>query len=155
MIVEGTYTFKGPREAVWELLQDPDVLGKAMPGAQKLTRSSDDHFEGVMKVSVGPMSAAEFTMTVDLVDKHPPERFAMRIDSKGGLGFARGTAQVTLVEAPGNETTMTYRSEMQIGGRIAAVGQRIIDSAARMMAEKGLEALQRELNRRLAEGGGR
>ncbi len=155
MIVEGTYTFKGPRETVWALLQDPDVLGKAMPGAQRLTRTSEDHFEGVMKVSVGPMSAAEFQMTVDLVDKVAPERFTMRIDSKGALGFAHGTAHVTLAEAPSNETTMTYRSEMQIGGRIAGVGQRIIDSAARMMTEKGLHALQRELETRLSGGGGR
>jgi uncharacterized protein len=155
MIVEGTFTFKGPRETVWQLLQDPDVLGKAMPGARTLTRTAEDHFEGVMKVSVGPMTAAEFQMTVDLEDKVAPERFTMRIDSKGALGFARGTAHVTLAEAPGNETTMTYRSEMQIGGRIAGVGQRIIDSAARMMTEKGLEALQRELRGRLHEGGGR
>lgn len=155
MIVEGTFTFKGPRETVWELLQDPDVLGKAMPGARKLTRTAEDHFEGVMKVSVGPMTAAEFQMTVDLEDKVAPERFTMRIDSKGALGFARGTARVTLAEAPGNETAMTYRSEMEIGGRIAGVGQRIIDSAARMMTEKGLEALQRELHGRLAGGGGR
>lgn len=155
MIVEGTFTFKGPRDEVWALLQDPDVIGKAMPGAQKLTRTGEDRFEGVMKVSVGPMSAAEFRMTVELADKHPPERFTMRIDAKGGLGFARGTAQVTLAEASASETTMTYRSEMQIGGRIAAVGQRILDSAARMMTEKGLEALQRELDGRLAGGGGR
>jgi carbon monoxide dehydrogenase subunit G len=155
MIVEGTYTFKGRRETVWELLQDPDVLGKAMPGAQKLTCTSEDHFEGVMKVSVGPMSAAEFQVAVAVVDKVVPERFTMQIDSKGALGFARGTAHVTLAEAALNETTMTYRSEMQVGGRIAGVGQRIIDSAARMMTEKGLHALQRELDARLAEGGGR
>jgi carbon monoxide dehydrogenase subunit G len=155
MIVEGTHTFRGPRETVWDLLQDPDVLGKAMPGAQKLTRTSEDHFEGVMKVSVGPMSAAVFQVTVDLVDKVVPERFTMQIDSKGTLGFARGTAHVMLAEAALNQTTMTYWSEMQIGGRIAGVGQRIIDKAARMMTEKGLDALQRELDARLAEGAGR
>jgi len=155
MIVEGTYTFKAPREAVWDLLQNPDVLGTAMPGAPRLVRTGEDHFEGVMKVSVGFMSTGEVQMTVDLEDKVAPERFAMRIDGTGALGFARGTAQVTLAEAPDNQTTMTYRSDMQVGGRIAAVGQRIIDSAVRKMTEKGLEALQRELDTRLAGGGGR
>ncbi|MFP5379118.1 MAG: CoxG family protein [Vicinamibacteria bacterium] len=154
MIVEGTYTFKGPRATVWDLLQDPEVLVKAMPGAERLTRVGDDRFEGVMKVSVGPMSAAEFQMAVELVDKIAPERFGMRIDAKGGLGFARGTAEVTLTEPRAGETTMTYRSEMQIGGRIAAVGQRILDSAARMMTERGLQALQAELQARLGAGGG-
>ena len=154
MIVEGTFAFKGPRETVWDLLQDPDVLVKAMPGAERLVRAGEDRFEGVMKVSVGPMSAAEFQMTVELVDKAAPERFGMRIDAKGGLGFARGTADVVLTASAPGETTMTYRSDMQIGGRIAAVGQRILDSAARMMTERGLQALQAELAARLGGGGG-
>jgi carbon monoxide dehydrogenase subunit G len=155
MIVEGTFTFAGPRALVWDLLQDPDVLGQAMPGVERLTRVGGDRFEGVMKVSVGPVSAAEFQVTVDLEDKAPPERFAMRIDGKGRLGFARGTAHVALAESAPAETTMSYRSELQVGGRVAAVGQRILDSAARMMTEKGLQSLQRALDARLAEGDGR
>ncbi len=152
MTLEGTFTFDGPRETVWELLQDPQVLAKAMPGAQELKQTADDRFEGVMKVSIGPMNAAEFRLSVQLSDKQPPERFTMHIDSKGTLGFARGTAQVTL-DAPGSrETVMRYRSDLQIGGRIAAVGQRLLESAARMMTQKGLDALQRELAARLPGG---
>jgi carbon monoxide dehydrogenase subunit G len=148
--VEGTYTFRGPRTVVWELLQDPDVLAQAMPGAQRLVRTAEDRYEGVMKVGIGPVTAAEFSLAVTLGDKVPPERFTMSIDSKGSLGFTRGTAHVELTDAPDGGTMMRYRSDLQIGGRIAAVGQRMVDTAARMMTQKGLEALQRALETRLA-----
>ena len=154
MKLEGTYSFRGPREAVWELLQDPDVLMKALPGAERLTRAGEDTFEGVMKVGLGPVTAAAFALSVTLHDKRPPEHFQMRIDSKGSLGFARGTAVVDLEEGADGGTVMRYASDLQIGGRIAAVGQRVVDSAARMMTQKGLEALQRVLDDRLAQSGG-
>ncbi|MEW6320672.1 MAG: carbon monoxide dehydrogenase subunit G [Acidobacteriota bacterium] len=151
MKVTGTFLFRGPREAVWDLLQDPAVLAKAMPGAERLERTEGDRFEGSMKVSLGPVTAARFTLVVELADKAAPERFAMRIDSQGPLGFTRGKALVELT--PVDEgTMMSYSSDLQIGGRIAAVGQRVIDMAARMMTEKGLESLQKELDARLAGG---
>jgi len=153
MKVQGAFTFRGPRALVWDLLQDPAVLAKAMPGTKRLERTAPDRFEGVMKVSLGPVTAAEFALAVTLRDQLAPERFAMDIDSKGALGFTRGTARVVLEEAENGETTMRYESELQIGGKIAAVGQRILDSAARMMTQKGLDALERELDARLAGGG--
>jgi carbon monoxide dehydrogenase subunit G len=91
---------------------------------------------------------------VTLADKVPPEHFTMHIDSKGGLGFARGTAVVDLADAAEGGTTMTYGSDLQIGGRIVSVGQRVVDTAARSMTEKGLEALQRALDERLADRSG-
>lgn len=150
MKLVGTFEFRGPRALVWDLLQDPDVLVTAMPGAQRLVRVAEDRYEGVMKVGLGPMTAAEFALTVALVDKVAPERFTMTIDSKGTLGFARGTALVELDDVEGQRTGMRYTSEMQIGGRIASVGQRLVETAARSMTNKGLEALQRALDERLA-----
>jgi carbon monoxide dehydrogenase subunit G len=150
MTIEGTFAFRGPRAAVWDLLLDPAVLAAAMPGAKRLERTAEDRYEGVMKVGLGPVTAAEFTLTVSISDKQPLDHFTMAIDSKGSLGFTRGTARVDLADAADGGTTMRYRSELQIGGRIAAVGQRVVDSAARAMTEKGLEALQRALDERLA-----
>ena len=69
MILSGTFTFDGPRARVWEILQDPAVLAKALPGTKSLRQVGDDRFEGTMKVSVGPMSAAEFAVNVELKDK--------------------------------------------------------------------------------------
>jgi carbon monoxide dehydrogenase subunit G len=151
--VAGTFTFRGPRSVVWELLQDPDVLSKALPGTRRLVRTADDRYEGLMKVGLGPLTA-EFSLSVTLADKVPPEHFTMHHDSKGGLGFARGTAVVDLADAAEGGTTMTYGSDLQIGGRIVSVGQRVVDTAARSMTEKGLEALQRALDERLADRSG-
>ena len=101
MILSGTFTFEGPRARVWEILQDPDVLAKALPGTKTLTRVGEDRFQGVMKVSVGPVNAAEFAIDVALKDKVVPETFAMLIDGKGCVGFTRGTATIVLDEQPG------------------------------------------------------
>jgi uncharacterized protein len=150
--LDGTFTFAGPRETVWELLHDPEVLVKAMPGARELKRTGEDQFEGVMKVSIGPMNAAEFRLSVQLSDQQAPERFTMQIDSRGTLGFARGTAHLTLDAPERDVTVLGYRSDLQIGGRIAAVGQRLLESAGRMMTRQGLDALQRELTARLSGG---
>jgi len=149
VILNGTFTFNGPRQKVWDLLQDPDVLAKALPGTERLTLSGPDRYEGVMKVSVGPMTAAKFDVTVALGDKQPPERFTMQIDGKGAVGFARGTASVALQDQADGGTAMEYTSDVQIGGRIASVGQRLIESVSRMMMRQALESLDRELRSRL------
>ena len=149
MNLTGTYTFDGPRPVVWELLQDPVVLAKALPGTERLTLTSEDRFEGVMKVSVGPVTAAKFDVVVMLNDKLPPQRFHMQIEGKGGVGFTRGTASVELAEQPENRTLMTYNSDVQVGGKIASVGQRLIESVGKMMMRQALDALARELRARL------
>ena len=153
MNLNGTFTFKGPRAKVWDLLQDPAVLAKTLPGTERLERTAEDRFDGVMKVSVGPVTAAKFDMTVTLKDKQPPERISMQIDAKGGVGFTRGTATVFLQEQGENETVMQYSSDVQVGGRIAAVGQRLLESVAKMMMKQALDALERELSARLQSDG--
>jgi uncharacterized protein len=149
MILSGTFTFEGPRTRVWEILQDPEVLAKALPGTKTLVKVGDDRYQGVMKVSVGPMSAAEFAINVELRDKIPPESFAMMIDGTGAVGFTKGSATVALEEQPGPVTVMTYTSDVQIGGRIAAVGQRLLESVGKMMTRQALNALNTELKARL------
>jgi carbon monoxide dehydrogenase subunit G len=102
-----------------------------------------------MKVSVGPVTAAKFDVVVTLKDKTAPERFTMQIDGKGGVGFTRGTAQVELTEHPNGGTLMSYTSDVQVGGKIASVGQRLIESVGKMMMRQALDALSRELRARL------
>lgn len=149
MILTGTFTFNGPRDTVWKLLQDPAVLAKALPGTKTLTQTAEDRYQGVMKVSVGPMTATEFAVNVELKDKVAPERFSMHIDGKGSTGFTKGTATIELQEQPGPVTIMNYTSDVQIGGRIAAVGQRLLESVGRMMTKQALDALNKELQARL------
>jgi carbon monoxide dehydrogenase subunit G len=152
MTLAGTFVFAGPRSVVWDLLQDPEVLAKALPGTKTLTRAGVDRFEGVMKVSIGPVTAAEFAVVVTLKDLTPPAHFGMNIDGKGALGFVRGSAAIDLADAEAGGTLMTYASDVQIGGRIAAVGQRLVESVARMMTKQALDALNGELQKRLQAG---
>jgi carbon monoxide dehydrogenase subunit G len=102
-----------------------------------------------MKVSVGPVTAAKFDVNVTLGDKVAPERFTMQIDGKGGVGYTKGTASIALREVGDGRTEMTYTSNVQVGGKIAAVGQRLLESVGRMMMKQALDALQRELQDRL------
>lgn len=152
MTLSGSFTFGGPRAIVWDLLQDPAVLAKALPGTKTLTQASADRYEGTMKISVGPVTAAEFSVSVTLKDLVPPESFVMQIDGKGAVGFTRGSASVDLQEQPDGATLMTYSSDVLVGGRIAAVGQRLIESVAKMMIRQALDALNKELQARLQAG---
>ena len=152
MIVDGTYTFAAPVGRVFDLLLDPDVMAAAMPGAQDLKHVGDGRYEGVIRVGVGPVTAAEFSLVVTLKDVRRPEHYAMDIDSKGRFGFTRGGANVDLSETDGG-TTMRYRADLQVGGKIAGVGQRLLDSISKLMTKQGLDALSREMERRLRGAG--
>ena len=139
MILSGMFTFEGPRS--WDILQDR-TLACAL-----LARNADEgrrgSYQGVMKGSVGTMSAAELAINVELKDKVVPATVAMLIDGKGAVGFTKGTATIALEEQAGPVTVMTYTSDVQIGGKIAAVGQRLLESVGKMMTKQALEALNR------------
>ena len=148
MQLNGEYTFNGPRAAVWDLLQDPDVLKAAMPGAKKLEKTGDDQYEADLQVRVGPVNGV-FATKISLTDKTPPEQYTMLVDSKGSTGFAKGTAVVTLTEQDAETTLMHYEATLQVGGRIASVGQRMIDTVSKSMTRQSLEAMNGALQARL------
>ena len=148
MIIEGEFTFDGPREAVWDLLLDPEILSRALPGSGGLEQTGEHRYEGRMNVGVGPVTAAEFTVSVTLSELEHPERYVMVIDGKGPIGFTKGRADVSLDDVEGG-TAMTYRADLQIGGKIAGVGQRLLDSVSKAMTKQGLAALNKELQLRL------
>jgi uncharacterized protein len=151
MKLDGTFTFGGPQQSVWELLQDPAVLSRSLPGVEQLEASGPDQYRGVMKVSVGPVTAARFNVTVALTDKTEPQHFVMQVDAKGAVGHTRGTAAIDLAPTDGG-TELRYSSTVQVGGTIAAVGQRMLESVGRAMMKQALESLDRELKARLAAG---
>ena len=153
MILDGEFTFRATRSNVWTLLQDPDVMVKAMPGAQRLVSTGDGTYEGTIRIGVGPVTAASWTLTVALHDRAEPASYGMKVESKGPLGFTRGSASVELLDEPGG-TRMKYRADMQIGGKVAGIGQRLLDQVAKMLTKQGLEALSREMEVRLSLAAG-
>ena len=149
MRLEGEYVFDGPREEVWELVRDPDVLVTALPGAQELKQVGENEYEGEMNVRIGPV-AGVFSGRLVVSDEVPPESYTLTVEGKGKPGFAKGTGHVQLIDQGGGTTLMKYEGEMQIGGRLARVGQRLMDTASKSMMRQGLEALNRALQARVA-----
>ncbi len=147
MKLEGEYVFDGSREEVWELVRDPAVLATALPGTQSLNKISETEYEGQMNVQVGPMSGVFFGKIV-ISDETPPESYTLSVDGKGALGFAKGSGQVQLIDQGDDTTLMKYEGEVQIGGRLARVGQRLLDTVSKSMTRQGLESLNKALQAR-------
>ena len=140
MLIESEYLFDAPRERVYAALQDPDILARALPGTGTLERVGERDYAGEMAVTVGPVKAARFEMSVQLVDLVEPESFTMLVAGKGRAGFVDGRADIRL-EDRGAQCLMVYRADLGIGGRVAGVGQRLLDSVGKAMSQRGLKAV--------------
>ena len=153
MKLEGEYVFDGPQENVWELFRDPDALAAALPGAQKIDQVGENEFEGVMDVRVGPVSGV-FSGQIFISDEKPPDSLTLTVEGRGKPGFLKGKGNVNLLGQNGT-TLMNYDGEVQIGGRLASVGQRMLDTASKSMIRQGLESLNMLLQARaMAESEG-
>jgi len=151
MKMAGEYLFDGPREQVWELVRDPEALAGALPGTQSLNQVSENEYEGQMNVRVGPVAGA-CTGRVFISDEVPPESYTLSVEGRGNPGFANGTGQVQLVDQGDGTTLMKYEGELQVGGRLASVGQRLIESVSKSMTRQGLESLNQALQVRMTAG---
>lgn len=135
----GEYTVAGAREDVWQALNDPAVLKRCIDGCRSMTPTGDGEFDAVVGAKVGPVKAT-FTAAIALTDVVPPESYRLEVGVKGGAaGFAKGSAAVTLVESAPGKTTLQYQIEGSIGGKLAQIGSRLVDAAARKMAARFFE----------------
>lgn len=135
MDMTGEYRIPAPRERVWEALNDPEVLKKSIPGCEELNKTSDTELTAKVAAKVGPVSA-KFTGKVTLSDINPPEGYKISGEGQGGVaGFAKGGAEVQL-EEDGSETVLRYKATAQVGGKLAQIGSRLIDSTAKKMANE-------------------
>jgi carbon monoxide dehydrogenase subunit G len=124
-----------PPQAVWEALNDPDVLKDCIPGCETLTRESDTDWRAVIAAKVGPVSA-RFSGKVELADVTPPTGYTLKFEGQGGAaGFANGEAKVTLAPAAENQTELSYVAKAQVGGKLAQIGSRLVDGVAAKMAD--------------------
>jgi len=147
MKLEGTYTFDAPREEVWQALLDPDVLAKTMPGCERLEKTGENEYKGALKIKVGPVQG-QFQGQVKLSDIKELEGYSMQVDGRGAPGFVKGTGQVRL-EAQDSQTIIHYSGDAQVGGRIASVGQRLLDSSARAITRQSLDSLNQQIQARM------
>ena len=134
----GEYRIAATRIEVWHALNDPDVLAQCIDGCQSMEKISDEKFEARVKARVGPVSAT-FSADIQLSDIKAPESYVLTVSAKGGAaGFGKGIARVELTEES-PETLLRYSVEAQVGGKLAQVGSRLIDAAARKMADDFFE----------------
>jgi carbon monoxide dehydrogenase subunit G len=130
----GEYRISAPRSRVWEALNDPEILKQCIPGCEEIEKQSDTEMTAKVVAKVGPVKA-KFGGKVTLSDIDPPNGYTITGEGSGGAaGFGKGGAKVNLVE-DGPDTVLSYTAHAQVGGKLAQIGSRLIDSAARKMAD--------------------
>ena len=152
MEMQGRRHLAVSQQQAWEALNDPAVLKTCIQGCDKVEPAGDSQYALGMGVKVGPV-AARFTGKIQLVDVMPPNSYTLVFEGQGGpAGFGKGTAKVNLAppeEGAGCE--LAYTAQAQVGGKIAQVGQRLVDGVARSMAEDFFRRFDQEMQRRHPE----
>jgi carbon monoxide dehydrogenase subunit G len=145
MKLSGQYTLPAPPAKVWALLTDPDRLAKLLPGCERLDPDGPDRFKAAVKFGIAAISG-KYAGSLEFFEKKPPRSMRMRLSGKGLPGFVDGMGQVELAQK-GGQTELRYTGEAQVGGMIAAVGQRMIEGAARKIVDQFFAAAAEDLKK--------
>jgi len=142
MKISGAYALPIPPERAFAVLQDPAVLARCMPGCESLDLIGENQYAMRMKMVLASMSGL-FEGKVRIADSNPPSQFRLIVEGSGKVGFMKGEGLLTIaLSNPGSN--VQYDGDVQVGGTIAAVGQRLIDTTARMLIKRFFEKLSRE-----------
>ena len=145
MDMTGEERIAAPRDAVWAALNDPEILKQCIPGCQSLEKISPTELTATVKLKIGPVSAS-FNGEVKLSNINAPESYTISGEGKGGIaGFAKGGADVVLKE-DGDETILQYEAKAQVGGKIAQLGSRLVDSSAKTLAQQFVSEFTAAIN---------
>ncbi len=144
MKMNGEFRVPTDRETVWRALNDPEVLRECLPGCQEIEKTSDTEMSATLAIKVGPVKAT-FKGGVTLSDIDPPNGYTLSGQGQGGTaGFASGEAKVRLVEENGG-TVLQYECDAKVGGKLAQIGSRLIDSTAKKLAKQFFDSLAEKL----------
>ncbi|UPY35290.1 carbon monoxide dehydrogenase subunit G [Sediminicoccus sp. KRV36] len=150
MEMNGERHIAAPRELVWQALNDPEALKAAIPGCESIEKLSDTDLTAKLAIKIGPM-AAKFSAKVKLENLNPPASYTISGEGNGGaMGFAKGGADVALEEVSPTETILRYSVKAQVGGKMAQLGARLIDSTAKQMADQFFDRFAAALAPKLA-----
>ena len=142
MKVSGSQTLPFLIEKSYALMQDPVVLARAIPGCESLEKIGGDEYRMKMKMALASFSGA-FEGKVRITDQNPPRSFRLVVEGSGKLGFVKGDGLLKLT-ANGEGTEVSYEGDAQVGGTLAAVGQRLIDGSSKMMIKRFFDKLAEE-----------
>ncbi len=140
MKIKGERAFAAPRERVWEVLLDPEVIARCIPGCQRLEAVDADTFEATLKIGVGAVSGT-YEGALRIQERIPPCRYAMSFEGTGRGGFVRGTGVAELRERDG-ATVVAYDCDVEVGGLIASVGQRVLEGVSGFLVGQMFTKLQ-------------
>jgi carbon monoxide dehydrogenase subunit G len=130
----GRYIIPASPEAVWAAINDPEILKACIPGCEQMEKTDPTHFLAATTLKIGPVKAT-FKGRVELTEMDPPKRCVLKGEGQGGVaGFARGEAEV-LLTPDGSGTVLSYTAKATVGGKLAQIGQRLIDGAAKQIAD--------------------
>jgi carbon monoxide dehydrogenase subunit G len=147
MDLTGEFRIEAPQDLVWKALNDADILKASIAGCEELVKTADNEFTAKVTAKVGPVKAS-FGGKVTLSDLDPPSGYTITGEGSGGAaGFAKGSAKVRLKPAEGGATMLTYQVDAQIGGKLAQIGSRLIEGAARKMSADFFAAFGAEVAR--------
>lgn len=144
MNINGSYTLKAPRETVWKMLLDREMLQRCMPGCERLEATGPDQYDVTMRIGVAAIKGT-YGGKVSVTDKRAPESYALHIEGGGAPGRVRGQGRLRLEPTPDGATTVTYEGDVQVFGPVAAVGQRLLGAAAKMLADQFFKCLEEGL----------
>ncbi len=133
MKIEGTYTFPAPQERVWEVFNTPKHLQEALPGCEKLEEREPGKFDVYLKIGIAAVKGS-YKGKMEIADAEPPHRTRLIGEGKGLPGFVKGEARIELTPQ-GQDTLVSYQGDVQVGGLLAGIGQRMIGGVAKMMLE--------------------
>jgi carbon monoxide dehydrogenase subunit G len=137
--ISGSSILAIPPEKAYEVLQDPEVLARSMPGCESLEKVGEGEYKMKMKMALASLAGA-FDGKVKITDQNPPSSFRLLVEGNGKIGFMKGEGLLTFAShAEGTE--VSYDGDVQIGGTMAAVGQRLIDGTAKMMIKRFFDKL--------------
>ncbi len=135
MDMTGEKRISASKQAVWDALNDPEVLKVSIPGCDEVTRVSETEFQAKVRLAIGPVKA-RFSGKVSLSEVDPPNGYTLTGEGNGGVaGFGKGEARVSLREE-GNETVVAYTAHASVGGKLAQIGQRLVDSTAKKLTDQ-------------------
>jgi len=143
MKLEGSYDVKAPRQKVWSAFLDPETLRKAIPGCEKLEMIAPDEYKATLKIGVGAVKGT-FEGKVRLSDKKPSDSYRLAAEGSGGPGFVRADTLISLSDIEGG-TRVSYSADVQVGGLIAGVGQRMLGGVSKMMADQFFNRMSEQL----------
>jgi carbon monoxide dehydrogenase subunit G len=144
MKISGSFILPIPQQRAYEIMQDPGILAQAMPGCEALEKIGEDEYRMKMKMALASLSGA-FDGRIRITDQSPPDSFRLIVEGSGRIGFMKGDGLLKLTPVKSNDespaTEVSYDGDAQVGGTMAAVGQRLIDGTAKMLIKRFFEKL--------------